>query len=204
MDEIARTVFAPVYPVIARTLIDRFGITEGTCIDIGSGPASLAIAVARTTRLSVIALDVSHHMHEVAVRNIAEAGLSGRIHLLYGDVHAIPLPDDTADLIISRGSLFFWDDIYAAFREIYRVLKPGGKTYVGGGFGNRDLRDSIAAEMIRRNPDWQEMNRKNISPENAERFRAMLDDIGVPVYDIIFGDEGFWIVISKTAGGALP
>jgi hypothetical protein len=33
MDEIAKTIFAPVYPVIADNIIRRFGITEGICID---------------------------------------------------------------------------------------------------------------------------------------------------------------------------
>ncbi|MDG6256873.1 MAG: class I SAM-dependent methyltransferase [Methanomicrobiaceae archaeon] len=204
MDEIAKTLFAPIYPMIAQNIIDRFGITEGICIDLGSGPASLAIAVAAQSDLEVIALDFSDHMHEAASRNIADAGLSGRIRLLRGDVHDIPLADDTADLIISRGSMFFWDDVHRAFREIYRVLKPDGRTYIGGGFGNRELRDSISAEMIRRNPDWKEFNRKNISPENVARFRTVLEEIGVPSFDIIHGDEGFWIVIAKTTGGALP
>ncbi|HDR72826.1 MAG TPA: class I SAM-dependent methyltransferase [Methanoculleus sp.] len=204
MDEIAKTLFAPIYPVIAQNIIDRFGITRGTCIDIGSGPASLAIAVAARSDLEVIALDFSGDMHEAASRNIANAGMSDRIRLLCGDVHDIPLADDTADLIISRGSMFFWDDIHCAFREIYRVLKPGGTTYIGGGFGNRELRDAIAADMIRRNPDWKEFNEKNISPENVARFRTMLEEIGVPSFAIIYGDEGLWIVIAKTASGPLP
>nr|WP_303715839.1 class I SAM-dependent methyltransferase [Methanoculleus marisnigri] len=204
MDEIAKTLFAPIYPVIAQDIIDRFGITEGICIDIGSGPASLAIAIAARSSLSVIALDSSGDMHEVASKNIAGAGLSNRIRLLQGDVHDIPLADDTADLIVSRGSMFFWDDIHTAFREIYRVLRPGGKTCIGGGFGNKELRDAISAEMIRRNPDWKKFNRKNISPENVERFRTMLNEIGVPSFEILHGDRGFWIVLSKTVGGALP
>ena len=204
MDEIAKTVFAPIYPIIAENIIRRFGITSGTCVDLGSGPASLSIAVAQQSDLSVIALDYSDDMHEAAMRNINEAGLSERIRLLCGDVHAIPLDDDSADLIVSRGSIFFWDDVHTAFREIYRILKPGGKTYIGGGFGNAVLRDEISATMIKRNPDWKAFNKNNISPENLERFRAMLNEIGVPEYEMVLGDEGFWIVISKTTSGALP
>ena len=85
MDEIAKTLFAPVYPVIAENIIRRFGISSGTCVDIGSGPASLAIAVARQSNLSVIALDYSDGMHEAASRNINEAGLAERIRPLCGD-----------------------------------------------------------------------------------------------------------------------
>ena len=203
MDEIAKTVFAPIYPVIAENIIQRFGITSGTCVDLGSGPASLSIAIARRSDLFVIALDYSDDMQEAAMRNITEAGLSERISLLCGDVQAMPLDDDSADLIISRGSMFFWDDVHTAFREVYRILKPGGKTYIGGGFGNAELRDEISAGMIKKNPDWKEFNKKNISLGNVERFRAMLDEIGVPEYEIILGDEGFWIVISKTESGAL-
>jgi ubiquinone/menaquinone biosynthesis C-methylase UbiE len=48
-------------------------------------------------------------MQEAASKNIREAGLEGRITLICGDVHAMPFDDDYADLIISRGSMFFWD-----------------------------------------------------------------------------------------------
>jgi len=203
MNEIAKTIFAPIYPVIAENIIRRFGITTGTCIDLGSGPAMLAIAIAQQSDLSVIALDYSDEMHEAASHNIKEAGLSEQIQLLCGDVHSMPLDDESADLIISRGSMFFWDDIHAAFREIYRALKPGGRTYIGGGFGTKELRDEISAAMIKKNPEWKEFNRKNISPENVERFRTMLHEIGVQDYEIILGDEGFWIVLSKTKGSPL-
>ena len=203
MNSIAKNLFAPIYPVIAEQAIQRFGITTGTCVDLGSGPASLSIAIAKASDLQVIALDFSNEMHEVAIQNIKESGLSDRIILIHGDVHAIPLPDNTADLIVSRGSMFFWEDIHSAFREIYRILKPGGRTYVGGGFGNQKLRDEIAAKMIAKNPDWKQMNQNNMSPENRDRFAKMLEEIGVPDYEIIYGDEGFWIVLKKEEAGAL-
>lgn len=204
MDRIAKTLFAPIYLVIAQDIVDRFGITTGSCLELGSGPASLAIALAARSDLDIICLDYSCEVQETAAKNITDAGFSDRIHLLCGDVHDIPLADDSVDLIVSRGSIFFWHDLPAAFREIYRVLKPGGKTFIGGGFGNRELRDSISAEMIRRNPDWEEFNKKNISTENAARFRTILDETGIPGFEVVYGDEGLWVVISKTTGGAPP
>ncbi|CAF30735.1 class I SAM-dependent methyltransferase [Methanococcus maripaludis] len=198
MDEISKTLFAPIYPIIAENIINRFGITAGNCIDIGSGPGALSIALAKQSDFSIRALDFSKHMNEIALKNIADADLNDRIQIVQGDVHNIPIEDNYADLIVSRGSVFFWEDVTTAFREIYRILKSGGKTYIGGGFGNKELRDSISAEMIRKNPDWKEFNRKNISQENVERFQNVLDEIGVSSYEIILEDEGFWIIISKT------
>lgn len=97
----------------------------------------------------------------------------------------------------------FGIDIHEAFREIYRVLKPGGRTYIGGGFGNKELFESVSAEMIRKNPEWKEFARKNMSDENVKRFKDMPADIGVPDYSIVSGDEGFWVIISKKTSGAL-
>ncbi|CVK31236.1 Methyltransferase type 11 (fragment) [Methanoculleus bourgensis] len=91
MDRIAKTAFAPVYPVIAEQILDRCGISRGRCLDVGSGPGSLGIALARASDLAVTLLDSSPDMLAAAEGNIREAGLSGRFSLLRGDVHAIPL-----------------------------------------------------------------------------------------------------------------
>ncbi|MDD4127036.1 MAG: class I SAM-dependent methyltransferase, partial [Methanomicrobium sp.] len=123
--------------------------------------------------------------------------------LLQGDVHDIPLENDYADLIISRGSIFFWDDIQTAFKEIYRVLKPGGKTYVGGGFGNKEIFYNVCCEMDMMNPDWSKMRKENLSTKNKIRFETALKDIGVENYRILFDEAGLWIMISKTSPGAL-
>lgn len=44
-DETATTVFAPIYPVITGQILERTGKKAGTALDIGSGPALLAIAL---------------------------------------------------------------------------------------------------------------------------------------------------------------
>ncbi len=196
MDRIAKTAFAPVYPVIAEQILDRCGISRGRCLDVGSGPGSLGIALARASDLAVTLLDSSPEMLAVAEGNIREAGLSGRLSLLRGDVHAIPLPAGSVDLVVSRGSVFFWEDLARAFSEIYRVLAPGGKTYVGGGFGTAELRDSIAAAMAKKNPDWKAFRDKNLGPDNQARIANVVADRGLP-HQIISDDSGFWVMIEK-------
>jgi ubiquinone/menaquinone biosynthesis C-methylase UbiE len=196
MDRIAKTVFAPIYPVIARQILSRCGITGGRCVDIGSGPGSLALALAEISDLEILLLDSSLDMLSVAAENVRESALSDRCSLLYGDVHEIPLPAHSVDLVISRGSLFFWDDLNIAFSEIYRILAPGGKTYIGGGFGSASLNEAISAAMSRENPAWQSFRDKNLGPENRERISMVLGELGIP-HNVMHDASGFWIMMKK-------
>jgi SAM-dependent methyltransferase len=44
--------------------------------------------------------------------------------------------DASVDLVVSRGSVFFWDDPAQGIREAHRVLRPGGWAMIGGGLGS--------------------------------------------------------------------
>jgi len=142
-DLVARLAFAPIYPYLARRITEKFGIIKGVCIDIGSGPGSLAIEMARLTNLRVYSLDINPKMTSIARKNVAKAGLARRITALTADVCSMPFGDDSVDLAISRGSIPFWADRIAALREVRRVLRPSGAAYLGGGFGSDEIRDSV-------------------------------------------------------------
>lgn len=199
MNEIARTVFAPIYPLIARNAIAETGINRGLCLDLGSGPGMLAMAMAReASDLEVVAFDFNEDARLVAVENIIEADLSYRIRTLAGDVHDLPYEDGRINLIVSRGSMFFWKDLAGAFREIWRVLAPGGATYIGGGFGSRELREQVIKEMAVRDPEWK-CYAKKMDEDGLDRFKNMFTEIGCGNhYRIIDDDTGMWVVLSKS------
>ncbi|MDD4300518.1 MAG: class I SAM-dependent methyltransferase [Methanomicrobium sp.] len=197
MDEISKTLFAPIYPAIADNIIKTCGIKEGVCIDLGSGPGSLAIALAKKTDLFVYAYDFSEDANEIAQKNIENCNLSGRIKTVKGDVHNILFENCFADLIVSRGSIFFWDDPGCAFKEINRILKPGGMTYIGGGFGNKELRDDIVKKMILKDPKWEEKYKKNMSEEKRKILTQAACSLQNSKTEIINDESGFWIVIKK-------
>ncbi len=200
MDTIAKTVFSPIYPVIARNAIAATGVTRGVCLDLGSGHAMLAMAVAREAPgMEVVAVDFSSDCRQIIEANIHEAHLGERVRYAAGDVHALPFEDGYADLIISRGSLFFWRNLKDAFREIYRVLAPGGATYLGGGFGSRDLREQVVSEMLKRDPTWDCYAKKKANEEDIRRFVELTEEIGCRFCQIIDDETGFWIVLSKPA-----
>lgn len=200
-DRIAREVFAPVYPVIASQIIARTGITKGACLDIGCGGGYLGAALARISELFVHLLDASGDMLAIAARTITENGLKARAATLRGDVAAIPLRDASIDLVVSRGSIFFWEDLAQAFREIHRVLTPDGRAYVGGGFGTRQLKESIEREMKHRNrgsDQFQERVTRNLGVESRKRFETALENAGIHDATLLHDDEiGLWVLMRK-------
>lgn len=199
MNEIARTVFAPIYPVIAQNALAVTGIDRGLCLELGAGPGMLSMAMARQApNLEVIAFDFSADSLQIAANNIAEAQLSGQILTEAGDVHAMPFADNSVNLIVSRGSMFFWKSLPDAFREIHRVLAPGGATYIGGGFGNLELKEQVVAEMLKRNPKWDCYAKKKTGEDGHKKFADMFTKLGIESsYRIIDDDTGFWVVLSK-------
>jgi ubiquinone/menaquinone biosynthesis C-methylase UbiE len=178
-----------------------FNIKTGNCIDIGSGPAALSISLARITNLQICAMDASKYSSEIAKNNIVEQGLKNRISTIIGSAEKMPFKDNFANLIISRGSIFFWDNLVNAFNEIIRVLKPGGKTYIGGGFGNSELRETIFKKMSKRNDDFFKNRRGMLNPENLKQIIKKIDfavkQSNISKYDISQGDFEFWIHIKK-------
>jgi SAM-dependent methyltransferase len=196
-DRTARGINALIYAYYAEQIKKKTGITKGTCLDVGCGGGYLGLALARITDLHFIFLDISPEMLEKANLHIAEDGLHNRARTLLADVHRIPLPDASVDLVISRGSIPFWKDPATALKEIYRVLAPGGRAYVGGGRGTAQIREQIAAkrkEMGKALPDrWK----KGGGPPHGRMAHRNYDEIlkstGIPNFSISKGDDGMWI-----------
>ena len=99
-----------------------------TVLDIGSGSgtdvlfASLKVGSAG----KVCGLDITPAMIAKARANIAKME-ARNVQILEGDATNIPLPDRSVDVVTSNGVLNLVPDKPAAFREIFRVLKPGGR-----------------------------------------------------------------------------
>lgn len=195
--DIACNIFAPIFPVIAGMIVERCGIREGMGIDVGAGPANLAIALVNITNLQLYAMDFSWDINRIAKENIAGQGVGARVKPMTGDVHRMPFRSNTASLIASRGSMRFWRNKPAAFREFHRVLKPGGKAYIGGGMGSSKLGDEIAVEMQKRDPQWSIRPKMRTRRRDSTQLAAAIEKAGFVAFEIIDDDTGFWLYMEK-------
>jgi ubiquinone/menaquinone biosynthesis C-methylase UbiE len=98
---------------------------RGLVVDIGCGPGFLATAVSRRyPTAKVTGLDNNDEMINIA-RHTWQSQQYG-IEFIKADAHCLPFADGTVDFIVSSLSLHHWTDAAIVFREIRRVLKPGG------------------------------------------------------------------------------
>lgn len=99
-----------------------------TVVDVGSGGGldSVIAAMAVGPAGSVIGVDMTSDMVERGRRSASETGLDN-LEFEKGYAEDLPIPDQSIDLVISNGVLNLVPDKLRAYREIYRVLKPGGR-----------------------------------------------------------------------------
>ena len=97
-------------------------------LEVASGPGLLAIELARSGRLSVVGLDVSPTMVEIANENAARERIA--VQFQQGDVARLPFADASFDLVICQAAFKNFTEPKRALDEIYRVLTPGGRAEI--------------------------------------------------------------------------
>jgi SAM-dependent methyltransferase len=194
---VSREVFAPLYPYYAARFLEQSGLRAGRCLDVGCGGGDLGLAVVGQSACRAVLFDQSPVMIRAARERAATVGLSDRITVLAGDVHALPLGNGCIDLVVSRGSVMFWNDLPKAFAELYRVLAPGGLAICGGGLGPPEIREPIRREMARRDPRWRDGIPPPRPGTDPDRHAAALRVAGILDSTITREDTGHWIVFRK-------
>ena len=104
-------------------------IREGdTVLDIGSGSGTDTLIASLLTgdRGTVYGLDMTEAMRSKLHHNAAEMKATN-VRVVDGNAERLPLPDASVDVVTSNGVLNLVPDKVAAFAEIARVLKPGGR-----------------------------------------------------------------------------
>jgi ubiquinone/menaquinone biosynthesis C-methylase UbiE len=107
------------------------GLVEGKVLDAGTGPGTLVRELARQLPgLQVYGIDLSEDMIELARAHAGREHLEERVQFASGDVAHLPYPDQSFDVVVSTISMHHWSELAQPLRELYRVLRPGGRVWI--------------------------------------------------------------------------
>ena len=122
-----------------------------TVLDLGSGGGIDVLLSARRVGPTgkVYGLDMTDEMLALARENQRQAGATN-VEFLKGTIEAIPLPDQSVDVIISNCVINLSVDKDAVLREAFRVLKPNGRFAVS----DVVFRGDVPAEVRRSVELW--------------------------------------------------
>jgi demethylmenaquinone methyltransferase/2-methoxy-6-polyprenyl-1,4-benzoquinol methylase len=110
-----------------RAMVDHIvPASPAKVLDVASGTAGVALQLASRTSADVIGVDLTMGMLAQGHRNVAQAGMSGRVQLVAGRAEQLPFPEDSFDALTFTYLLRYVDDPQATLCELARVVKPGG------------------------------------------------------------------------------
>ena len=141
----------------------------------------LGIELAIISDLNVKAYDLLEDCVIVAKENISEYELADRMDAVRGMAEDMTyFESGSVDLVASRGSIFFWEDQKKGLNEVFRILKPGGWAYIGGGFGCKELQERIHNKRVKEgNPGLESATCRQETP--VEETHKMIADMRVKV-----------------------
>jgi SAM-dependent methyltransferase len=124
------------YPYVVQDILKYCQPKKGSWVDLGAGKGQVAIPLIQATGNPVVMLDPKREAMTEGLKIARDKGLEDRLLAVVGVAEDMPFLDNSIDLLVSRGSIFFWDDPVQGLQEVHRVLRPGGKAYIGGGAGS--------------------------------------------------------------------
>lgn len=141
----------PTLAPIGQATMDRLAPTPGEHIlDVGSGcgETSLVLAERVSPGGQVTGIDISKPMLDLARQRAARTGTD--VTFLEANAQSHAFEADAYDCVFSRFGVMFFDDFEAAFANLLRATKPGGRMALGAWRTRRDNPWAMTAVPIAR------------------------------------------------------
>jgi arsenite methyltransferase len=154
-----------------------------TVLDLGSGAGFDCFLAARAVGPTggVIGVDMTHEMLAKARENAKKHGFSN-VEFRLGEIEALPVADESVDVIISNCVINLSPEKARVFTEAYRVLKPGGRLAVADMVATAPVPDAIRG-------DWAAYTGCMAGASRINEVEEMLRKAGFEQIEIAPKDE---------------
>lgn len=185
--------WAEIYPYLVDQVISVLPEQARMLLELGPFSGGIAFELAKVNQdYSIVIADRRQETLDYLGREAGKLSLLGRIRLVRTDFSKLQFREAEFDGVISRGAFFFLNE--SVLKEIYRVLRPGGAAFIGGGFGAstpKNLIDEIASESRRLN---ERLGKKWISKTQLE---GMVARAGLERCSQFLEEGGLWALLRK-------
>ncbi len=150
-------------------------------VDFGCGAGIDVILAARKVAPDgkVIGVDFAPQMIERAKQAVSEAGLLDAVELVVADLEQVTVPDGCADVVTSNCVINLCPDKGAVYREIFRILKPGGRVAISDIVHEEKIDPTVRAHFEK---TWSGCVGGSIDEES---YFKILDNAGFAEIEII-------------------
>ena len=131
--------YFPVVQKASHSMIADFGC---------GGGRNTAALLKRFPAATVTALDYSKVACDKTKQFNRHEVQSGRCNVVQGDVSRLPFEAATFDVITAFETVYFWPELAQNFREVYRVLKPGGTFFICNEANGETAKDDRWTQII--------------------------------------------------------
>ncbi len=165
-----------------RRTVERLGLRPGASVlDVGCGSGASAIPAARLVGPSghVVGADLAERLLAIA-QSKARAQSLANVEFREADMERLGYPDHAFDAVVCVFAVFFVPDMVKLVRELWRMVKPGGKLAITT-WGPRMFEPGSAAW-------WAAVNRHR--PDLVNAFNPWERVITVPAVTALLKDSG--------------
>jgi ubiquinone/menaquinone biosynthesis C-methylase UbiE len=155
---------------------------QGALLELACGPGVIAAALAPGAA-SVTGIDVTQAMLDRARARCAKAGL-GNVDFKVGDVENLPFEDASFDGVVTRAAVHHFADPQRAFREMFRVLRPGGTAVVADVVSSEDAAESKLHNAIEQLRDPSHTRMLPTSELSAGVTRAGFQEVEIRTWEM--------------------
>ena len=183
-----------VYPHLARHIGDVYGRADGSVLEVGPFCGVIYDLVRQGVGSSFRIASFPRGLYTFYTREIEKRSMGDAVDIIGTSPDLCGIEDDTIDLLVFRGALFFPSLFKVDHRAILRVLRPGGTAFVGGGFDKY-----TPPEIIRPLANCsRELNYLIGKKETTvDEIRKDLESAGITEGVDVVTEGGLWILLRK-------
>ena len=184
----------PIRPFLARQVEELYDRRGGHIMEIGPFSGLIFYLAQKNVGQSFLIAAFPQAAIALYRQEARKHGLEDQVRTIESDSSLIGVSDDSVDLAIFRGGLFFPKLFHVDFGAIYRTLRTAGIAFVGGGFG-KHTPDEVISRIGKRSEQINAvMGRVRVT---AESVRDQLRSSQLEEKCEITTEGGLWVVMRK-------